>query len=56
MLVALGGGSACFREMVQEQRRIAWDARDCIFSVALTYLRGLEARREEGEQTEILVL
>ena len=50
MRVVLGGGSACFRGMVQEQRRIVLGVRDCIFSVALTYRQGLEVQREEGSQ------
>src|SRR6478735_3243811 len=56
MRVVLGGESACFRGMVQKQRHIAWDARGCIFSVVLTYPRGLEVRREGGSHIEPLVL
>ncbi|KAF4498057.1 beta-glucosidase [Fusarium agapanthi] len=51
MRVVLGGGSACFRVMVLEQRRIALDARGCISSVALTYQQGLEVQNEEAIRT-----
>lgn len=56
MRVVLGGGSACSRGMVQEQRHIALGVRDCIFSVALTYQQGLEVQREEGSHIGLLVL